>query len=150
VQRPSWSVPVDEIFTTLHGGVLSIAGSLGSIDPYCEELISHAENPNRKLDLSTTDPRIGLPADAVEALYSKIKKAAPYPSNTNRYTLPCDANFTITMTFGGNNFTMDPRDTISKEGSVCFGTVEIVNGNLYQIGSPFLRNVYTYVSCLSV
>jgi hypothetical protein len=49
------------------------------------------------------------------------------------------------MTFGGKNFTVDPRDAIIKETDMCFGTIEIGSDNFFKIGNPFLSNVYTYV-----
>lgn len=39
---------------------------------------------------------------------------------------------------------MDPRDAISNENGTCYGIVEVAPGNLFKIGNPFLRNVYTY------
>jgi hypothetical protein len=80
-------------------------------------------------------------------LYSKISNAAVSPSNSNRYTVPCNAKIQLTMVFGGRNFTMDPRDAITNENGTCYGTVQAnsSSGNLYRIGSPFMRNVYTYV-----
>jgi len=119
----SWSVHLDAMFVSFDSGVASVAGGLGSVDPYYS--------------------KIGLPADVVRSLYSQVSGAAPLPSNSNRYTVPCDTSFPMTLMFGGKNFTMDPRDSISVEGGQCFGTVEVASGNVYQIGSPFLRNVYT-------
>jgi hypothetical protein len=50
------------------------------------------------------------------------------------------------MTFGGKDFTLDPRDAITQEGDTCFGTIEISNDSVFKIGNPFLRNVYTCAS----
>ena len=91
------------------------------------------------------DPTIRLPADAVKRLYGQVAQAAVAAGDPNRYTVPCDAKIQIKMTFGGKEFSIDPRDAITKEGDKCYGTVEIAEGQIFKIGSPFLRNVYTYV-----
>lgn len=122
VQRVSWSIPVDGIFASHDSGAVSVAGGLGSVDPYYA--------------------KIGLPAAAVSSIYAGVPGAA-LASGTSRYTVPCDTTLSVTMMFGGKNFTMDPRDSISTEGGQCFGTVEATSDSHYQIGSPFLRNVYT-------
>jgi len=124
VARPSWSIPVDSIHAAVDKGVQSISGNIASIDPYY--------------------PNIELPADAVQTLYSKISNAVVSPSNSNRYTVPCNTKIQLTMIFGGRNFTMDPRDAIRNENGTCYGVVQATSsGNLYKIGSPFMRNVYT-------
>jgi hypothetical protein len=89
------------------------------------------------------DPTIGIPADAVSLLYSRVAGAVVSSSNPGRYTVPCDSNFDITMTFGGKNFTLDSRDAISKDGDTCYGTFEVTDDYIYKFGSPLLRNVYT-------
>jgi len=123
IERPSWSIPVDAIFASVDNGVEAIAGSLASIDPYY--------------------PTIQIPDGAAALLYSKISKAAVSSSNPNRYTVPCNANIQLTLTFGGKNFTMNSRDGVLNENGTCYGVVEATSGNLYKIGSPFMRNVYT-------
>jgi hypothetical protein len=141
----SWSVSLDAMIVSLDSGVASVAGGLSSVDPYCEKSTLLLGRSPDKRPVPVTDSKIGLPADVVKSVYSQVSGAAPLPSNSNRYTVPCDTSFSITLTFDGKNFTMDPRDSISVEGDQCFGTVEAASGNVYQIGSPFLRNVYTYV-----
>jgi len=121
--RPSWSIPIDGIIADVGSGVVLVSGSMASIDPYY--------------------PTIQLPADAVALLYSPISKAAISSNNANRYTVPCSTNIKLTLMFNGRNFTMDPRDAISNENGTCYGIVEAAPGNLFKIGSPFLRNVYT-------
>ena len=149
IDRPSWSIPVDSIHVSADNGVQSIAGNVASIDPYCRivSLVLFVHS----LILLATDPNVELPADAVQQLYSKISNSAVAPDNSNRYTVPCNAKIQLTMVFGGRNFTMDPRDAITNENGTCYGTVQATvqanssSGNLYKIGSPFMRNVYTYV-----
>ena|ERR1700722_9338759 len=92
-----------------------------------------------------SDPTIALPPASVANLYSTIAGATVDPSNPNRYIVPCTSKIQITMTFGGTNFTMDPRDAMTNESGTCFGTVEATGGSVIMIGSPLMRNVYTYV-----
>jgi len=121
--RPSWSIPIEGITADVGGGVVSVSGSMASIDPYY--------------------PTIQLPADAVALIYSPISNAAISSHNANRYTVPCGTNIRLTLVFNGRNFAMDPRDAISNENGTCYGIVEVAPGNLFKIGNPFLRNVYT-------
>lgn len=125
VPRPSWTIPLDKISAGVVGVMDNIvpAQGLASIDPY----------------YST----ISLPTYAVSALYSKVSKAAISSNNPSRYTVPCDSKIQVKITFGGKEFSLDPRDAITKEGDTCYGTIEIGQGSIFKIGSPFLRNVYT-------
>jgi hypothetical protein len=95
---------------------------------------------------SGPDSRITLPSEIVTRLYSQVAQATVSLNNSNRYTVPCGTNIQLAMTFGGKDFTVDPRDAITQEGDTCFGTVEISDSNIFRFGNPFLRNVYTYVT----
>jgi len=125
VSRPSWTIPVDKVMAGVKDNIQSIfpTQGLASIDPYY--------------------PKITLPSEAVSRLYSQVAQATVSSDNANRYTVPCDAKIQMTMTFGGKDFAVDPRDAITQEGSTCFGVVEIEDGPIYKFGSPFMRNVYT-------
>ncbi|PVF99183.1 acid protease [Serendipita vermifera] len=137
---PSWTVPIDEISATIgnsktgashKAGVLQ--SSFASIDPYY--------------------PFISVPSWAAESFYSQVPGAqkdttlAPpvggLTTGNVRYTVPCDSNINLSITFGGQPFVMAPRDAVSKEGGVCYGTVEVNDEGFTRVGSPFMRNVYT-------
>jgi len=92
-----------------------------------------------------SDPTIALPPASVAHLYSNITGATADPSNPNRYIVPCSSNIQIIMAFKGTNFTLDPSDAITNENGTCFGTVEATNSAVIVVGSPLMRNVYTYV-----
>jgi hypothetical protein len=64
-------------------------------------------------------------------------------SGNGRYTIPCDSDIALSLTFGGKEFTLPSREAVSKEGDTCYGTVEVNDDGFYRVGSPFMRNVYT-------
>ncbi|CAG8687009.1 3154_t:CDS:2, partial [Acaulospora colombiana] len=137
---PSWTIPIDDISATIgnsksgtsrKAGVVS--NGFASIDPYY--------------------PFISVPSWAAESFYSQVPGAQrdttlnpPLNGITTgnvRYTVPCDSNINLSLTFGGQQFVMAPRDAVSKEGDVCYGTVEVNDEGFNRVGSPFMRNVYT-------
>ncbi|PVF92712.1 acid protease [Serendipita vermifera] len=135
--RPSWTVPLDSISASISerpdNSTSLLQGGFASIDPYY--------------------PFLAIPGSAASNLYAQIEGATEVPASTasntglstgnRRYTVPCGSKVTLTLTFGGKSFAMDIQDFISKEGDVCYGTIEVSEDDIYKVGSPFMRNVYT-------
>jgi len=120
--RPSWSIPFDSI-TYLSGGANQTAqGSVASVDLY-----------HSVIQLSTA---------SATSIYNGI--AGSRQLADNKWSIPCNSTFPVTLTFAGKPFTIYERDTIQKQpdGS-CNGAVVGGAGAVGKIGAPFLRNVYT-------
>ena len=84
--------------------------------------------------------------DAVQGFYAKIPNAAATDSTKTRFVVPCDTQMTLMFTFAGHQFTLDPRDTVIRDASnttKCYGVVRATDSPVFQLGVPFLRNVYT-------
>jgi hypothetical protein len=62
------------------------------------------------------------------------------------WSLPCTSTFQITLNFGGTPFTMSERDSVVRlSNGTCRGAVTGGAQGIAKVGSPFMRNVYTYV-----
>ncbi|KAG8815759.1 hypothetical protein FRC18_001344 [Serendipita sp. 400] len=115
---------------------------------------------NAAIDTGTT--LIGGPSDILDQFYSTIPGAARGtqvdPSLTDYYVIPCDANVQVTLTFGGQTYTMTASDLIAGtvSRSYCLGaffTLDLSGGSSpiptsssvpsWVVGSAFLKNVYT-------
>ena len=64
----------------------------------------------------------------------------------NAWSLPCNSKFPVTLTFGGTQFAISERDTIVLlPNGTCQGAVTGGAQDIGKVGSPFMRNFYTYV-----
>lgn len=85
------------------------------------------------------------PADAVEKLHSIIPGAKSTDGTT--YTVPCDSNGDLTVTFSGVDYTISSKDWVSPKNKAgeCTSNVygyEVVEG-AWLLGDTFIKNVYT-------
>jgi hypothetical protein len=121
--HPSWSIPLDALKLTTSNTTTPLKGALASIDPLYQ-------------DITISSP------DAA-AFYSKVPGAHATDSTNTRYFVPCDAVIRLSLTFGGREFVMDPRDGVVQEGPFCYGGIRGGGDDLMKVGANFLRNVYT-------
>ncbi|THH15734.1 hypothetical protein EW146_g4790 [Bondarzewia mesenterica] len=90
-------------------------------------------------------------SDNVASVYSQIsgaQEADEYGQGT--YTIPCDFSSTLTLTFGGTDFSVDPSTMnlgpISDGSSTCIGGLasdSSLTDEFWIVGDVFLQNVYT-------
>ncbi|KAI0060071.1 acid protease [Artomyces pyxidatus] len=100
------------------------------------------------LDTGTT--QIVGDQDGIDAIHQQIPGAAAAPQyGDGIYTIPCDFNTPISVTFGGTEFDLDPSTV--QIGPVEDGSSTCVSGFAYDtsldefwiFGDVFLQNVYT-------
>jgi hypothetical protein len=117
-----WAIPMDDI--AYDGKKAGIKGRSAYID-------------------TGTSFMFGPPAD-VAAIYKLIPGAST--SDQVTYTVPCQANTSLAVSFSGVTYTISPKDWIlgpSSSGS-CTGNIfghEVVQGS-WLLGDSFLKNVY--------
>jgi len=87
------------------------------------------------------------PSSTVRSLANGI--GATFNSNYNLYTLPCDADATLTLTIGGKNYTISSANMIIQLEGDCIWALEGFDmggfGPQWILGDPFIRefcNVY--------
>lgn len=89
--------------------------------------------------------------DNVAAVYKKISGAAEASQyGDGIYTIPCDFNTPLSLTFGGQEFTVDPSTfnlgQADSSGSACIGGLAAdssLTDEFWIVGDVFLQNVYT-------
>lgn len=94
----------------------------------------------RTATIDTGSSSIIVPLNDVEDIYAKIPN-----SNTEdgrRYTIPCEINIAISLTFGGVNWNVDRGDFViqSENENVCFGA--IVGENIPGIYTILFNCIY--------
>ncbi|KAI5479913.1 ATP-dependent rna helicase dbp2 [Pseudohyphozyma bogoriensis] len=79
----------------------------------------------QKVIIDTGTNAIAFPEDVASEIYSQIPGSSA--SNSGLYTFPCDVNVTLSFTFGGQKYTMPPKNfntgPADGEGNHCFGAV---------------------------
>lgn len=144
VKAQYWTVPMTSI--ALSGGnTITLSGA----------------NQNAVVDTGTT--LIGGPESVLASFYSQIPGSARGTqldsSLEDYYVIPCDTNVEVSLTFGGQAYTMQASDLIggTVSQSYCLGAFFVMNlssgsqpvpGSSSQVptwivGSAFLKNVYT-------
>lgn len=110
-------------------------------------------NPSVAIDTGTS--LIAAPLAAVQAIYSQIPGSVPStnPSFKGYWEYPCTTEVTISLTFGGVEYKMDPRDfNLGSPGDGnCLGSIFELDtgaeGNpqapTWIVGDAFLKNVYS-------
>ncbi|KAI0272452.1 aspartic peptidase domain-containing protein [Gloeopeniophorella convolvens] len=93
------------------------------------------------------------PPQEVAAVYAQIPGALPYVREiaNGLYTIPCDFNYTLALTFGGRSFSIDPstfnQGPADDTPGRCFAGLafdpDLTLEGFWIIGDVFLRNVYT-------
>ncbi|KAI0719301.1 acid protease [Cerioporus squamosus] len=94
------------------------------------------------------------PYQDVARIFSMIDSARLVDDTTGQYVVPCDTQETMAFTFGGQNFTLQPTDYLigpaSGNPNLCLSWPRALppssDGIDWQIGSPFLRTVYSIFS----
>jgi hypothetical protein len=118
----SWAIPLEDV--TVDGNSVGISRTA-------------------YIDTGTTYA-FGPPAD-VKKIFSTIEGASS--SNGQTYTIPCDSDVPVAMTFSGSSWTISSKDLISEPNSDgnCVANLygmEVVEG-AFLLGDTFLKNVYT-------
>ncbi|KAF8491748.1 acid protease [Russula emetica] len=118
-----WQIPLDSI--SVNGNNISVT---------IMEAILDASSTFVSSDVAT-----------IASIYNAIPGSAQI-SNSPYFTIPCDTNVTISMTFGGNAFDIAPfaynLGPTSATGNNCMGGFAITNLRVL-LGTVFLQNVYT-------
>ncbi|RPD60100.1 acid protease [Lentinus tigrinus ALCF2SS1-7] len=94
------------------------------------------------------------PYQDVARIFSMIDSARLVDDTTGQYVVPCDIQETMAFSFGGRNFTLQPTDYLigpaSGNPNLCLSWPRALppssDGIDWQIGSPFLRTVYSIFS----
>ncbi|CAE6465155.1 unnamed protein product [Rhizoctonia solani] len=92
------------------------------------------------------------PAADVAELFSQIP--ASRLVGDGQYAIPCDTTLSMSFTFGARNYTLQPHDYIFARvldpANMCLAwpraTAPSSDGIDWQLGTPFLRNVYSIFS----
>ncbi|KIY44031.1 acid protease, partial [Fistulina hepatica ATCC 64428] len=98
-------------------------------------------------------PGIYGPFTDVSRLFAKID-AARIVDTSGQWAVPCDTLETISLSFGGKNYTMQPSDYLigptKGDAAMCLSWPYATEPNSYgidwQIGTAFMRTVYTVFS----
>ncbi len=115
-----WSIPMDDM--AYDGKPSGIKGRLAYID-------------------TGTSYMFGPEAD-VAAIHKVIPGATT--SDEVEYTVPCDSDLPLTVTFSGVAYKMSSKDWMSKKGDRCVSNIyghEVVKDS-WLMGDLFLKNVY--------
>ncbi|KAI0305956.1 acid protease [Multifurca ochricompacta] len=96
------------------------------------------------IDTGTT--QIVGDTSSVQAIYQQIPGSADAGQGT--WTIPCDFNTPVSLTFGGQEFTVSPQTfnlgPESSGSSTCVGGIGALdNLGFWIVGDVFLQNVYT-------
>ncbi|TFK47833.1 acid protease [Heliocybe sulcata] len=114
---------------------------------------AYSNNSLALLDVGT--PGIYGPWQDVSRIYSAIDGARLVDTSSGgQWALPCDISETISFVFGQTNFTLQPSDYIigptSGDPQLCLtwprASAPSSDGIDWQLGSPFLRTVYSIYS----
>ncbi|KAF9556703.1 acid protease [Agrocybe pediades] len=106
------------------------------------------------IDTGTT--LIGGPTDVVTAFWKTVG-GKPSENNPGFFEYPCSTSLSVTMSFGGKAWPINPRDMIfgrlSSTSPLCLGSVFDVTGGTnieagsgapnWIVGATFLKNVYS-------
>jgi len=106
------------------------------------------------IDTGTT--LVGGPTAAVQAIYDAIPNSNAVPNSGGLFAFPCTTNVTVTMSFGGTAWSINPQDMIVSrlpQSNNCVGgffdlsagsNIPPGNGNpSWVIGDTFFKNVYS-------
>ncbi|KZO96681.1 acid protease [Calocera viscosa TUFC12733] len=85
------------------------------------------------------------PLNDVRNIYAQIPGSVENPDQS--FYIPCDASASVAFTFGGQNFSIDPRDLVTFQATasnMCATTIGGSGGNptSWLLGDTFLKNVY--------
>ncbi|KAF8732410.1 hypothetical protein AX14_004403 [Amanita brunnescens Koide BX004] len=105
------------------------------------------------IDTGTT--LIGGPTSTVQAIYNAIPDSESIPNSGGMFAFPCTTNVTVTLSFGGRAWPINPKDMIignAPNSNKCVGGIFDLSagsnitpggGNPeFVIGDTFLKNVY--------
>ncbi|KAI0088975.1 acid protease [Irpex rosettiformis] len=109
--------------------------------------ISSLRNVQSIIDTGTT--LILAPNNQLKAFYAAIpgSKNAQRTVGDGFYTFPCSSTATVSLTFAGRSFNIDPKlfnlGRVSRNSNDCVGAVVGSSFNFWIVGDTFLQNVYT-------
>ena len=109
--------------------------------------VSSLRNVQSIIDTGTT--LILVPYKQAQALYAAIpgSKSASKTVGDGFYTFPCSSQATVSLTFGGRSFNIDPKlfnlGRVSRNSNDCVGAIVGSGWNFWIVGDRFLQNVYT-------
>ncbi|SCV74734.1 BQ2448_7763 [Microbotryum intermedium] len=124
-----WQIPLDAM--TVQGTNLGITASAVVID-------------------SGTNS-IAVPQSIASAIYATISGSQAIPNSGGLYAYPCATSVTLTITFGGVQYSMLSKNfntgTATKSGTYCVGAVSSLGTSqsakdTFIVGTPFLMSLY--------
>ncbi|KAL1746443.1 aspartic peptidase domain-containing protein [Schizophyllum fasciatum] len=107
------------------------------------------------IDTGTT--LIGGPSDDVQQFWEGVEGSSPMTNMQGFWSFPCDTELSVSMSFGGKSWPIDPTDMnlgrVSRVSDDCLGGIfdltqgsSIVSGGgnpNWVVGDVFLKNVYS-------
>ncbi|KDQ07161.1 hypothetical protein BOTBODRAFT_180913 [Botryobasidium botryosum FD-172 SS1] len=92
-------------------------------------------------------PSVVVPQTAAPTMFSLVggSKLVRVDGNSSVWSIPCDTKYSLTFTFGGQNFTITESDLIVRTGTGCESAIRSwVDPSMasYVLGSAFIRNAY--------
>ncbi|KAF8893613.1 aspartic peptidase domain-containing protein [Infundibulicybe gibba] len=99
--------------------------------------------------IDTGAPMIQGPKKYVSAIWNAVPGSQPIKESPGVWAFPCSTNVIISLSFGGKEWPIDPKDlNVSRvpggDGSMCAGRItHLGEPSNWIIGTPFLKNVYS-------
>lgn len=85
-----------------------------------------------------------------KAIHAAIPGAMMESTDSGSFSIPCTTKVSLSMTFGGTEFAIDPRDyvgdPIDDSKSQCLSNIsgqQVGTDSQFLLGDVFLKNVYT-------
>jgi hypothetical protein len=138
-----WEADIEKV--TADGVDLDLGGRTAILDSKSSLLCPWCEAANLPFSIAGTTLLIA-PQDDVEKIHKAIGGKA---DEGGRFTLPCNTNATLALSFGGRDFVINPKDlaffplTSNPTGDCLSGiSAGDIGVNTWLVGDTFLKSVY--------
>ncbi|CAG8852350.1 36566_t:CDS:1, partial [Racocetra persica] len=97
--------------------------------------------------IDTGSTPLFIPKDDAAAINNQIPGSV-FDQEHQLYIVPCDSTSTLSLKFGGVDYTIPSDDLILKSSSICISAIIPIDDvsfpiNLWVVGQTFLKNVYS-------
>ena len=94
--------------------------------------------------IDTGTSAILIPQKDADLIHSRIQ-GAQFIAGFGVYVIPCDTTSTVSLVFGGNNYTIQTADLIMENlgGNFCVSSILPSSFKFWLLGVPFLKSVYS-------